>query len=390
MKTNCWLILGTMIATSAVAQVNTNTLPEVPAPATAAPAATESANPSTPAPAKKKAEPKKKAAKPVKKISEPTVSLVPGPATVTSEILHLRGQAGMKGETVGSLKKGDTVTVISQITLDKHAADEPAQWAKIALPSGTKVWINSHFVDKANKVVKATQLHLRAGPGENYSALGMLEKGATFNQISTKGDWIQIETPANACAFVAAMFLKQEAPAPIVAANPIPVVETPVAPTPAPTPRPIIVAETPQVAPAPVQPLTEPNVGAAQKMEATDAKAAVDTNAPPRVISHEGYVRSATSPVAPTYYELFDWDSGNTINYLYSPTTNLDLGRYNGYKVIVTGEEGMTARWASTPVLTIQKIFVLETHYPQDYKRVASPRGEQQQIIRVSKPQQRR
>src|SRR6516164_9178821 len=153
MKQNYWLILGTMIATSAVAQVNANKLPEIPAPATAtaAPSVSESTN--APAPAKKKAAPKKKAAKPAKKISEPTVALVPGPATVTSEILHLRGQAGVKGEPVGSVKKGDTVTVISEITLDKHAADEPAQWAKVALPSGTKVWVNSHFVDPTSKTV---------------------------------------------------------------------------------------------------------------------------------------------------------------------------------------------------------------------------------------------
>ena len=163
MKTNCWLILGTMIATSAVAQVNTNNLPDVPAPATTSQVATESVSTNAPAPAKKKAAPKKKAAKPAKKISEPTVALVPGPATVTSEILHLRGQAGMKGESVGSVKKGDTVTVISEITLDKHAADEPAQWAKVALPSGTKVWLNSHFVDKANNVVTSKKLNLRAG-----------------------------------------------------------------------------------------------------------------------------------------------------------------------------------------------------------------------------------
>ncbi len=43
MKTNCWLILGTMLATTAVAQVNTNKLPEIPPPAATMPA--------TPAPA---------------------------------------------------------------------------------------------------------------------------------------------------------------------------------------------------------------------------------------------------------------------------------------------------------------------------------------------------
>jgi uncharacterized protein YgiM (DUF1202 family) len=387
MKTNCWLILGTMIATSAVAQVNTTTnkLPDVPAPANvaAAPVAMEGASTNAPAPAKKKAEPKKKAAKPVKKISEPTVSLVPGPATVLSDNLNLRGQAGMKGEVVGKVKKGDTVMVISQINLDKHAADEPAQWAKIVLPSGTKVWVNSHFVDATSKTVSSKKLNLRAGPGENYSVVGVIEKGASVNELSRKGDWIQIETPTTAFAFVAAMQLKQEAPAPVVAVVPPPVV------TETPAPKPATVTETPQVATTPATPV-EPNAAPVQKMEATDATAVVDTNAPPRVVSHEGYVRSSTSPVAPTYYELFDWDSGNAINYLYSPTTNLDVGRYNGYKVIVTGEEGMAARWASTPVLTIQKIYVLDTHYPQSSNnRFSSPRGEQQQIIRARKPQQR-
>ena len=33
MKTNCWLILGMVLATTAVAQVNTNKLPPIPAPA---------------------------------------------------------------------------------------------------------------------------------------------------------------------------------------------------------------------------------------------------------------------------------------------------------------------------------------------------------------------
>ena len=386
MKQNYWLILGTMIATSAVAQVNANKLPEIPAPATApaAPSVSESTN--APAPVKKKAEPKKKAAKPAKKISEPTVSLVPGPATVISENLKIRGQAGMKGEIVSKLKKGDTVTVISEITLDKHAADEPAQWAKIALPSGTKVWVNSHFVDPTSKTVMPKQLHFRAGPGENYNSLGMLEKGATVNPISTKGDWMQIEAPSTACAFVAAMFLKQEAAAPVVAAAPE--TSAPVMPVPAPTPT--AVTEAPQVATMPAQPAVEPNAAPVAKMEATDAKAIVDTNAPPRVVSHEGYVRLSGNPTAPTYYELFDWDTGNTINYLYSPTTNLDLSRYSGYKIVATGDEGMTARFPSTPVLTIQKIFVLETHYPQDYKNVSSPRGADNKNNRVSKPQQRR
>ena len=245
MKTNCWLVLGMMMATSAVAQVNTNALPEIPAPATVAPAAPAVAetNAVAPAPKKKSVTHKKKAA--AKKISEPTSALVAGSATVISPNLNVRGQAGLKGEVVGHLKSGDTVTVISQINLDKHAADEPAQWAKISLPSGTKVWVNSKFVDATNKVVSVKKLNLRAGPGENYSVLGVIEKGTPVNELESKGAWSQIEMPTNAFAFVAAMFLKQE-PTPVVepiAAAPA-VVETPVV---VPPPTASTVAETPPV-----------------------------------------------------------------------------------------------------------------------------------------------
>ena len=204
---NCWLTLGVMLAMSAVAQNNTNTLPPIPAPSPAvAPA------PSTPAPAvepAQKAAPvkhkKHKAAAPAKAITESAVALVPGPAEVAVNI-NARGQAGLKGEVVAHLKKGDAVTVLGQINLDKHKADEPAQWAKIALPSSTHVWINSKFIDAASKTVSAKKLNMRGGPGENYSVLGVLERGTAVNEITTKGDWMQIDPPGNSYAFVAAMY----------------------------------------------------------------------------------------------------------------------------------------------------------------------------------------
>ena len=108
----------------------------------------------------------------------------------------------------------------------------------------------------------------------------------------------------------------------------------------------------------------------------TNASAAnVDTNPPPpRVSTHEGYVRPSVSLVAPTYYELYDWESGKAINYLYTTSTNLDIARYNGFLVMVTGEEGMSARWKDTPVLTIQKIYVVSTNPPASLnKRISSP-----------------
>lgn len=394
MKTNCWLILGTMIATTAVAQVNTNKLPEIPPPALTAPAsavtpATQTNAPVKPAAVKAKKKVVKKtpvAAKPVvKKFTELPVTLVPGPATVAADNVNLRGQAGLLGEVVGQVKKGDTVNVLAEITLDKPKAGEPAHWAKITLPAGTKVWVNSKFVDATNKVVAVKKLNLRGGPGENFSVLGVVEKGATITELASKGDWTQIETPASAFAFVAATYLQQEAPvsAPNVPTTPVVAAVPPVAPTPVtvPEPTPTTVAEPQPVAPptsipptpemtvppaAPVAvaatPAPAPVTPAMIVPAPTPAAAEVDTNLPPpppRIVTHEGSVRPSVSPVAPTTYELFDPANNKAINYLYTTTTNLNLHRYNGLHITVTGEEGMESRWQDTPVLTIQKIYVL-------------------------------
>ena len=96
----------------------------------------------------------------------------------------------------------------------------------------------------------------------------------------------------------------------------------------------------------------------------SSASAVLDTNVPPspRIVSHEGVVGSAGSVIAPTAYELYDPATRKEINYLYTTSTNLDISRYNGMRIIVTGEEGLAERWTNTPVLTIHRIEVLETN----------------------------
>ena len=53
-------------------------------------------------------------------------------------------------------------------------------------------------------------------------------------------------------------------------------------------------------------------------------------------------------------------ESGRTINYLHTTSTNVQLGRYRNMRIIVTGEESLDERWPNTPVLTIQRIQVTE------------------------------
>jgi hypothetical protein len=101
-----------------------------------------------------------------------------------------------------------------------------------------------------------------------------------------------------------------------------------------------------------------------------------DTNLPPpppRVVTHEGTVRHSVSPVAPTDFELFDPANDKAINYLYTTSTNLNLARYNSLHITVTGEEGLDPRWQDTPVITIQKIYVLSGSLPTNAAPVLKP-----------------
>ena len=496
---NVWLVCGLMVTSGLLAQQASNTTPatviETPAaapmtaapstPALGAPAPAAAGTNAPSAKAAKKKTGKKKAPKGGAKkksdkkavVKKPeakpapasggaaaelkTTPLSPGPATVIAGHVNVRGQANLKGEVIGHLAQGDTVTVIEEIALKKSGPDEPSAWAKINLPSTVHTWINAGFVD-ANKTIKAKRLNLRGGPGENYSVLGRIEQGDTVKEVATKGDWMEIEAPTNAYAFVAAVYLKQaEAPAattPSVASTTPPVTATPptttpptptvtpAATTPAPettatapvvTPGPAVAVTTPPVAPVsplteiprpavptpvttapvvtttttppPTEPpttttvttttpevttttttttptpsatepttpavttpvTTEPSPAVANPTEpaaaTTVAKPEANTSEPkpeeplpPRIVQREGLVRGMTSIQAPSKYALISVDTGKNIDYLYTTSTNRDLGRYKGAHVIVVGEEGLDARWGNTPVIDIHRLIVLK------------------------------
>ncbi len=340
MNKKVWTIVAAMISTSVLAdQPAVSSVSSVPGlPAAAA------------APASK-----------VSSVSElRTVPLVPGPAVVSARRVNVRGRAGLIGEVIGKLTNGEPVTVIEEVALKNSKPDEPSVWAKIKLPDSIPVWVHGSFVDRSAMTVKANRLNLRGGPGENYSVLGRIERGQAIRELQAKGDWIQIEAPADAYAFVAASYLKQEA-APAIVSEPTPAPE--IAAT-----EPATVIETPAIAPA-----TEiPEIGSTETPvvapEITDAPtetpapeiAAIEEPLPPRIVQREGIVRSTLSIQAPTDYALYSPENLRAINYLFSTSTNLDLSRYKGLHIIVTGEEGLDERWKNTPVITIQQIRVVE------------------------------
>jgi uncharacterized protein YgiM (DUF1202 family) len=347
MKSRLLLLLTGLLATPLAAQVITNTPP----PAAAAPVLV-AAPVATIHPYAKPAAKKKKPAKLAK-----LTSLTPGPATIAGSNINIRAQATIASEVVTRLHRGEPVIVLEIVTLKATLEDEPAQWAKITYPSSAHVFVHTGFVNLTNKTVAAAKLNLRAGPGENYSVVGRLHRGDAFSEIATKGAWMEIESSTNAAAFVAAEYVTQDVPAAAPAAPAVAVIAEAPAPV---APVVAIVTNTP-VEPVPAA-LTDTNPPVV--LTDTNAPAVAVTPAPEpepeplpkRIVQREGNVRRTTSIQAPGYFELADLYQSRTMNYLVSPSAELDLKRYHGKHVLITGEEGLDERWPNTPVLIVQKI----------------------------------
>ena len=347
---------------------------------------------------KKKAAPAKKDSASAKKAAataEPDkpVPVTRGPAIVSQQnrnSVNVRGKPDLNSEVVARLKRGDHVNVLDLLKV-KAKEDEPAEWAKISLPTNALAWVNASFVN-ADKTVKPAKLNVRSGPGENYSVVARIPKGTALKEIETKGEWMKIEPPADSYGYIAAHLLSPEpaVPAPpIVVASveppkpappppttvtkvpppltPVPATEpiVPPAPTPVtptvvqPPPPPTVASPATPPAPAPLPaPVTPPATTPAAEVVAAPATPAapVEETFVKRVVNREGFVKRSVSIQAPTYFALQSLDSGKTINYLYSPTTNLVLKDFTGRRIMVTGEELLDERWPNTPVINVDTL----------------------------------
>ena len=378
MKKNVWLF-STLAALTAAAALAQDTSPAGAVPTPSAPATTAPA-PETVAKSQKK---KPTSVKSRVEMNPPAAALVKGAA------VNVRGQPSFIGEVLGHLQNGTTVTVLEEITLNHPPTGEPPQWYKIVMPTNIPVWVDAEYIDAATKSVKGRRVNLRGGPGENYSIVGRLEKGAAINELRDEKGWVAIETPTNAYAFVAAELLEiQAAPAPLPEAAPTtaevvtvntPPAQVPAAPAPATieqapgnpiAPAPTAQTETDQelaalrqaTVPEPAPPAPAPAAAPAPAPAAAAAAAAavavavaVAEPAGPRIVTREGFVHKAYNIQSPADYELHDIKSGALIEYL-QPQAQQNFKIYVGTRVTVTGPEVIDQRWPRTPVLQVQSV----------------------------------
>src|SRR5882672_7502325 len=104
-------------------------------------------------------------------------------AVVKKNRVNVRAQATPTSEVITQLKKGETVIVLEEIAARKPKRGEPAKWARIQLPPNTPVWVYAPYIETINNTVNIRRLNLRAGPGENFSIIGRIERGTPVKQI---------------------------------------------------------------------------------------------------------------------------------------------------------------------------------------------------------------
>ena len=300
----------------------------------------------------------KKAAAKSESKAEPV--LHPEPGIAKQGNVNVRGQALINSEIVAHLQKNQPITILEAITIKKPKQDEPANWYRILLPTNSSVWVHSSFIDAASSTVKGSKLNLRAGPGEEYSILGRLEKGAAIKQLEAKAEWLKIEAPTNATGFVAAHLVTRTPgstliPGPEIVESKRPeVISVPpttlnVATNPA-----TAVAENPPVVPVIPPPPVIPTV-----TTPVDPLPDAPIEKVKKIVSREGLLKGSFSIQAPTYFELRSLDTGKTINYVFSPSASLLLKDYKGQRIIVTGEELLDERWQHTPVIIVDALQVV-------------------------------
>lgn len=328
--------------------------PAVVTPPATAPAPEKKAAPAENKTVKKKTTAKKPAA--VKKAA-PQPPDQPTPATVKADRVNVRGKASLVGEVVTQLKKGETITVLSQIPVKSPKPGEPAAWAKIVMPNNVPVWVHASFVDAATKTVKASRLNVRAGPGENFSVIGRLKQGESYKELRQIDDWIEIETPPGTFGYVAADLVTiasaltaeaPKAPAPVAPVETVKV-ETPPAPA------------TPTDPPVPPAPPAKPVPDAAPTVNdppAPEPFVAPTPEPPPprRVVTREGIVRYTVSPRSPSHFILEDADTKRTVAFLISDHADLNFHHLVHQRYLMTGEEYLDKRWKNVTVLKVETV----------------------------------
>ncbi|MGG0342608.1 SH3 domain-containing protein [Priestia megaterium] len=111
--------------------------------------------------------------------------------TVTASTLNVRSGAGTNYASIGSVKKGQKLSVVSK----------SGSWYKINY-NGRTGYVSSDYVqasgtatppaESTTYTVTASTLNVRSGAGTNYASIGSVTKGQKLSVVSKSGSWYKI------------------------------------------------------------------------------------------------------------------------------------------------------------------------------------------------------
>ena len=104
-------------------------------------------------------------------------------ARVTADVLNVRGTPSTAEARLGTLKRGDTVTV-------KALCDD---WLGIDF-DGRNAYVFAAYTDfdKPEFTVTASSLNVRKGPGTDTDVIGSLPNGTAVRALAEKSGWTKI------------------------------------------------------------------------------------------------------------------------------------------------------------------------------------------------------
>lgn len=147
-----------------------------------------------------------------------SATAAPQKARVKADRTNVRLQPNSESEVLTNLRKDDLVEVLEEVN-GLGADGKPRAWSKISLPARVALWVYGPLIDAKAKTVKSESVHLRTGPGKNYSELGELPRGTKVTVVRELDDWFQIEPPPGLTAYVASSLLV-DGEASLVSASP--------------------------------------------------------------------------------------------------------------------------------------------------------------------------
>ena len=225
--------------------------------------------------------------------------------------LNVRAGAGMKYTAVAQLDKNNPVVI---------TAVSP-KWLAIKPPANSRVWVPIRYI-KNGKL--ASTVNLRSGPGTGYEALGIGRRNlkVTVHGKATASGWIQITAPDHIAFYVG---------------------------------RPAIKADAEKLKKLPV--FKAPGGRALPNEELITLEG--NFTSPGKNVSQTGYLYDTPTEIKSLTHVLFKEKAGELVPDAFIMSNRINLSKYNGKKVKVTGELFKVKNW-DKPVIILKIITLAE------------------------------